>query len=141
LNAGEMMAKGSRNRHVKSILNVVNSFGRGVEPAPTPFAFDAAGGDLARIVSQLTHDVERFDSMIRNQRHLLQHHDADLGAFDDRLIRRQSRRISAVAAEIVTRARGALEELRGLSNIGELVSLETLERHHGNGRAKDRPAG
>jgi hypothetical protein len=98
----------------------VSSFGRGLEPAPTRVVFDVAGGDLVRILSQLTREVERLDSMIRNQRHLLQKSDADLGAFDDRLIRRQSRRISAGAAEIVTQATCALEELRGLSHIGDL---------------------
>ena len=118
----------------------MSSVGNGLEAAPTRFVFGAAGDDLVRTLAQLTRDVERFDSMIRNQRHLLERHEADKAALDERLVRRQSRRISAGAANIVTRTRGALETLRGLSDIGELVSLETIERRHGGGRAEDSPA-
>ena len=109
-----MEPKGPRAPRVKGTVNLVSSVARGLENAPTGFAYDA-GGELVRIVSRLTHDIERFDSMIRDQRHLLQQYGGELGAFDDKLIRRQSRRISARAAEIVTRAHGALEELHGLS--------------------------
>jgi hypothetical protein len=118
----------------------MSGVGGGLEAAPTRFVFDAAGDDLVRSLTQLTKDVERFDSMIRNQRHLLQRHDAGGVAFDEKVIRRQSRRISAGAANIVTRTRGALKTLRGLSDIGELVSLETIERRHGGARAEDSPA-
>jgi hypothetical protein len=120
---------------------VVNTVGRGREPAQSPFVSGAAGDELVRTLAQLTQDVERIDSMIRNQRRLLQQHGADPRAIDDRLIRRQSRRISAGAAEIVTRARGALEELRDLPDIGELVLLEISERQAGGRGAEDRPAG
>lgn len=94
----------------------MSSVGHGPENAPTGFAYDAAG-DLVRIVSRLTKDIERFDSMIRDQRHMLQQYGSDLGTVDETLIRRQSMRISARAAEIATRAQGALEELHGLSLI------------------------
>jgi hypothetical protein len=92
----------------------VSSVGYSHENASTGFGFDSAG-ELVRIVSQLAQDIERFDSMIRDQRHLLQQHGADMGRPDDRLLRRQSRRISLHAAEIATRTQGALEELRGFS--------------------------
>jgi hypothetical protein len=68
-----------------------------------------------RIVSQLAQDIERFDSMIRDQRHMLQQHRANIGRLDDRVLRRRTRWISAHADEIASRTQGALEELRGLS--------------------------
>jgi hypothetical protein len=118
----------------------MSGVGGGLDAAPTRFVFGAAGDDLVRSLTQLTKDVERFDSMIRNQRHLLERHDAGGVAFDEKVIRRQSRRISAGAANIVTRTRGALETLRDLPDIGELVSLETIESAHGGARAEDSPA-
>jgi hypothetical protein len=92
----------------------VSSVGYGRENASAGFGFDAAG-DIVRIVSQLAQDIERFDSMIRDQRHLLQQHRANVGRPDDRDLRRQTRRITIQAAEIATRTQGALDELRGLS--------------------------
>jgi hypothetical protein len=80
-----------------------------------------AGDDLVGTLSQLTQEVERFDSMIRSQRDLLQLDGADMGPFHDRLIRRQSKYIRAGAAEMVTRALGALEELRGVGHAGATV--------------------
>ena len=109
-----MESKGSRAPRIKSQANAVSSVGSGYENASTGFGSDAAG-ELVRIVSRLAEDIERFDSMIRDQRHLLQQHGANLGRPDDRLLRRQSRRISVRAAEIATKTQGALEELRGFS--------------------------
>jgi hypothetical protein len=83
-----------------------------------------AGDDLVGTLSQLTHEVERFDSMISSQRHLLQLDGANLGPFHDRLIRRQSKYIRAGAAEMVTRALGALEELRGVACAGATLQRE-----------------
>jgi hypothetical protein len=88
------------------------------------------GEALVHTLSQLTRNVERFDSMVRNQRHLLQRRDADPTAFDDRLLRRQSRRINSEAEEIRTRANSALEELRRRSPFiapaGDPISLEAF---------------
>lgn len=95
---------------------------------PNQFASHGPGDELVRNLYQLTRNVARFDSMIRNQRHLLLRRVADPDAIDDRLIRRQSRRISSEAAEIVTQADGALEELRRLSRAGDLGSFDALER-------------
>ena len=124
---------GLETEGVKRTRNVMSGVGSGLEAAPTRLVFGAAGDDVVVTLTQLTRDVERFDSMIRNQRHLLQRQDADGAAFDERLIRRQSRRISAGAADIVTRARGVLETLSGLPDIGLLVSVETIERRRGGG--------
>lgn len=120
-----MDSKGPRTPRLRGAVNVVSSVGHGLENAPTGYAYDAAG-DLVRIVSRLTKDIERFDSMVRDQRHMLQQYGSDLGTVDDRLIRRQSMRISARAAEIATRAQGALEELHGLS----FVDSESSQGHH-----------
>jgi hypothetical protein len=103
---------------VHSMLNVVSRVGCGLQPAPTRNVLGSAGDDIVYTLAQLTKDVERFDSMLRNQRHLLHKHATDQRALNDRLIRRQSRRISASAAEIMTRTRNALEELRGFLDVG-----------------------
>jgi hypothetical protein len=114
LKAGEVVSKGSRARRVKSKVNAVSSVEYGHEVASTGLGFDPAG-ELVRIVSQLAREIERFDSMIRDQRHLLQQHGANLGRPDERVLRLQSKRISVQAAEIATRTQGALEELRDFS--------------------------
>jgi len=119
-----MRSKGHRTK-------VASDIGRGLEPASTRLVSAAVGDELVRTLAQLTQDVERIDSMIRNQRQLLQQHGGDFGAVDDRLIRRQSRRISAAVAEMVTRARDAIEELGSLPEINEVVSLEIVERRRG----------
>ncbi len=111
----------------------MSGVGSGLEAPPTGLVLGAAVDDVVLTLTQLTRDVERFDSMIRNQRHLLQRQDADGAAFDERLIRRQSRRISAGAAEIVTRARGVLETLSGLPDSGVPAALETIDRRRGGG--------
>jgi hypothetical protein len=107
------VSKGSRVPRVKGRVNAVSSVVYG-QNASTGFGFDAAG-ELERIVSRLAQDIERFDSMIRDQRHLLQQHGANLGRPDERILILQSKRISVQAAEIATRTQGALEELRGFS--------------------------
>lgn len=86
----------------------------GAEKSSTGLGFDP-GGELALIVSRLAREIEQFDSMIRDQRHLLQQHGANLGRPDERVLRLQSQRITAHAAEIATQTQGALEELRGFS--------------------------
>jgi hypothetical protein len=97
----------------------VSSVRRDLERASNRFVIDAAGDDLVRILSQLTRQVERFDSMIRHQRGLLRQHGAHPAAFDDRIVRLKARRISAGATEIVTHARTALDQLRDLES-GEM---------------------
>jgi hypothetical protein len=106
----------------------MSSVGRSPEPATAGFAFGGAGDDLVRILSRLTQEVERFDSMIHNQRDLLRQHGAHPAAFDDRLIRLKSKRISAGATEIVTRARTALRELRGVEYAGDIALSEAESR-------------
>jgi hypothetical protein len=131
-----MAGKGPRAPRVKGRANLVSSVGYGQENTSTGFGFGPTG-DLVRIVSRLTQDIERFDSMIRDQRQLLEQQGADVAGIDDRLLRLQSKRISARAAEIANRAQGALEELRGLSQTGERLApappeheSESSPEHH-----------
>jgi hypothetical protein len=67
LQAGEAEFK---RTSVKGDVNAMSSVGYGRENASTGSGFDIAG-ELVRIVSQLAQDIERFDSMIRDQRHML----------------------------------------------------------------------
>ncbi len=69
-----------------------------------------AGDNLVRILMKLTSDVERFDSMVVVQRKMLEER-----SLDDERLARQSDQLSREAAEIVTNARQALEQLRHLS--------------------------
>ena len=98
----------------------MSSVGRDLQGPSKRFAIDAAGDDLVGILSRLTRQVERFDSMICHQRDLLRQHGAHPAAFDDRIVRLKARRISAGANEIVTHARTALDQLRDLESAGEM---------------------
>jgi hypothetical protein len=80
--------------------------------------FHYPGDDLVGILSQLTQEVERLDSIIQSQRYLIQLDGADMGPFHDRLMHRQSKRIRAGAADMATRALSALEQLRNSGYAG-----------------------
>ena len=80
---------------------------------------DRPGDDLVGALAQLTQEMQRFDSMLRNGRHLLQQHGADHSALDDKLVRRQLRRILACGHAMATRTRSTLEELGGLRDAGD----------------------
>jgi len=69
-----------------------------------------AGDNLVRILMKLTSDVERFDSMVVVQRKMLEER-----SLDDERLSHQSEQLSLEAAEIITHARQALEQLRHLS--------------------------
>ena len=117
-------------------LAALSDVGRGEGSARTRLGLHGASDELVRTLFQLTQNVQRFDSMIRNQQHLLRRHGKDPKAIDNKLIRRQSRRISSEASELLTRANGALEELRRLSQVGELGSSDEMERRH-RGRTQE----
>lgn len=74
-----------------------------------------AADDLVRILSKLTIDVERFDSVVLRQRKMIEHVAGHLGELDHDLLHRHSERISLEAAEMVACARQALEELNRLA--------------------------
>jgi hypothetical protein len=96
--------------------------------------------DAVRILDQLTQDVEHFDSMIRSQRRLITGRSTTRSAFDEDQLRRQARRFSDGAAEIVTKAQDALKDLRGLSHGVDVHSPEMLE-HSSMHQAEEQQAG
>ncbi len=76
------------------------------------------GEDIVRILSQLTDDLERFDSIILRQRKMIDHRVHLLGAPDGDQVRQGTAAIGAEAVHIVARARQALDELRVLGEDG-----------------------
>jgi hypothetical protein len=76
-----------------------------VEPirAGTPLFFDA---ELTRLVSDLTHDVEQFDSLVHSQRRLLQNRTSDGTKAE-----RQWREIRARVGIIETKVHAILDEI------------------------------
>ena len=127
----------ARGRRVEAVVGA--SFRQDLERAPTRVALDSARDDLVRILLRLTKDVERFESMVNDQRQLLQKHAAQPGAFDNDDIRHQSMRISVSAAELAASASGTLEELQRLSRVNEPAPLETYERQQYAGGHIDDP--
>lgn len=81
------------------------------------------GGDLVRILTKLTDDVERFDSVVLSQRKVLEHLEVDNDQFN-----RQAERISAEAAQVVARARQAIDELSRLAEPAEPRISQTAHR-------------
>lgn len=71
--------------------------------------------DLVAMLTKLTDDMERFDSMVTLQRQLIDERTARQGVLDqDQLA--QVNRLSLDTAEIITSARQALAQLRGFTN-------------------------
>lgn len=77
------------------------------------------GDDLARILANLTTDVERFDSMVVLQRKLLEKLDSDPALSNQAQIDREAERIRRDALEMAARARQALEQLARLAESTE----------------------
>ena len=73
------------------------------------------GDDLARILANLTRDVERFDSMVVLQRKLLEQLECDPGLLDHAQLDREAETMRLEAAEMASRARQALEQLSRLA--------------------------
>jgi hypothetical protein len=97
------------------------------------------GDDFVLILSRLTDDIERFDSMITSQRRRLEEHLAKAATTEQQKIRRQRKRISTSAARIANRAQGALDQLRELKAVPRLHVVDGLGRSP-NRRAEDQPA-
>jgi hypothetical protein len=98
---------------------------------------EGTGGDLVRILTKLTDDVERFDSMVLNHRKVLEH----LDELDNDQFNRQAERIKAEAAQVVACARQALDELSRLAEPAEPAVLQTAYRGRPRGLARHRPSG
>jgi hypothetical protein len=90
--------------------------------------YEGAGGDLVRILAKLTDEVERFDSMVLSQRRMLEHLDLDNDQFD-----RQAERIRVEAAQLVTCARQAIDQLSRLAEPVQARELQTAHRSRPRG--------
>lgn len=96
-----------------------------------------AGDDLVRILTKLTSDVERFESMVLRHRRMLEQladHSVDL---DHDQINRQSERISLAAANLVASARQALDQLSLLAEPAKPLPPRALHRGRPRGMPKD----
>jgi vacuolar-type H+-ATPase subunit H len=89
---------------------------------------EVAGTDLVEILTRLTDEVERFDSMVLRQRKLIEHLAGHMNDLDNDQLNRQSERISAEAAQVVACARQALDELSRIAEPGEPRALQTAHR-------------
>jgi len=72
-----------------------------------------SGYKAVRILTELTSDFERFDSMIDEQRSVLEH--PAVGLRRGQSIDREFLRFRLEAAEVATRTRKALDQLRQLA--------------------------
>jgi hypothetical protein len=97
--------------------------------------------DLVRVLVKLTDEVERFDSMILLQRRIIEDRAAHLGELDDEEVNREAQAISAEAAELVVRARQALDELRRLGELTRSAAPVAAHRDHSPALARNRHAG
>ena len=79
-----------------------------------PGQMDSSRDEMVRILMRLTVDLERFETIVRDQRRLVEEGSRG-GAHDDGRIRKETRRIAIGAQEIETSARSALDELRRMS--------------------------
>jgi hypothetical protein len=80
-----------------------------------------AGSDVVQILAKLTDEVERFDSIVLNQRRLLEH----IADIDSDQFNRQAERINIEAAQMVAAARLALDKMSRLAAPTELTERQT----------------
>lgn len=99
---------------------------------------EGAGADLVRILTKLTDDVERFDSIVLNHRKVLEHLAGHLNELDNDQFNRQAERISAEAAQVVACARQALDELSRLAEPAGPGALQTAYRGRPRGLPRRR---
>ena len=102
---------------------------------------EGAGADLVRIVTRLTDEVQRFDSIVLRQRKLLEHLSGHLNDLDDDQLNRQAERISVEAAQVVACARQALDELSRIAEPGEPRALQSAHGGRPHGLPRHRRSG
>ena len=66
--------------------------------------------ELVSALAQLTEEVQRFNSMLRNSRDLIEQHGSSTGHVDGELISKELGQIRARGGYLASRARCALEE-------------------------------
>src|SRR6266568_100359 len=106
-----MAGKQAQRRPFRPVLDRPGNPGQTVEVVQIGRDLGSGGGDLVRIVTKLTRDLERFDALLLRHRKMLEHPTA--GGSDT--LTRQSERLSQEAANMVTSGQEALKQLRELS--------------------------
>lgn len=96
--------------------------------------------DLVRVLVKLTDDVERFDSMILLQRSIIEDRARHLGDVDDEEVSREAHAIRVEAAELVVRARDALDELRRLGEHSRPFAPDATDPDRSSALARNRHA-
>ena len=132
-----MKGRGVKSRKVEPVRAATSR--QQQEPPITSFALDPARNNLVFIVSQLARDIEQFESIVGNTRQLLEQNASPTDAIADNEIQYQSTRLSVGAAEVVTGARAALDELQRLARATDPAQLETFERHYERASGEDQP--
>jgi hypothetical protein len=125
-----MSERADRNRHDWAFSNGSDN----VRARPVS---DDARSDLVRILIKLTSEVQRFDSMVVLHREVLERRPRTIGAGDDAELNRRLQRISLEAAEMVTCARGALEQLRRLGEPTTPLARQASHRNGARGLTRD----
>jgi hypothetical protein len=112
VDAGEMTGKAMNSRLARPLPAQLGGVDQMPELEAARQTVDRTRADLARILINLTTDVEKFDSLIAVQRKLLEQGGVDGPAFGIDKLDAQWERLSFEAAEMVGCARQALERLR-----------------------------
>jgi hypothetical protein len=126
------MDRGDRDRRFRTFSGQLDNLG----PELQLRGHASQGDDFVRILTKLTSDVERFDSMVVHHREVLEQLAEAISARDDDELSRRSERITIEAADMVATARQALEELRRLGEATKPPALTV--RNRARGMAKDR---
>lgn len=109
------MAKRADSSRQTLLREAGDNLARDLHPTPGETVFADARDDLVRILGTLVCDLERFDSMVMHEREMFEQCRTRAGATEDDPLNRLSRRISLGAAEMMSCARHAQEELRRLA--------------------------
>jgi hypothetical protein len=136
-----MTEEAGGRRRQRSFPEELDNLGQDLKGARGRRVLEEAGDDLTRILTKLTSDVERFDSMVGLHRKMLEEPARQIGAFDEDQLNRQSERISLEAGEMVRCACQALEQLRQLAEPTKPLPLHRPHRNRARGFAKDRRTG
>lgn len=110
-----MTAKGADSSRQTPLREAGDNLARDLHLARGENVFEDARDDLVRILATLVCDLERFDSMVRHERETFEQSRPRVGATEDDPLNRLSTQISLGAAEMMSCARHAQEELRRLA--------------------------
>ena len=89
-----------------------------LKPASEATVGEGTWDDVARVLTGLSRDVERFRDLVDFQRRVLDDGGIDAGGMGDDELVRQAQRLSAEAERVAAAARRALDEMRRTSPAG-----------------------